>query len=394
MKEITGHLTQKNGKWYAVINLYNAEGKRKEKWCGLNIEASKKTEREATYQLLRLLDMYNKGELQIQEKQSSGRRATGEQFVECYIAEWLEKYKYNLSVLTYNTYRGMLTARVIPYFKPLQIPLNKLTGEDMNDFYHALREDGLSGATAQRYHSMMHLAFNKAKKQKLIVTNPCAEADRPKAPQYIGNFYNAEEVKRLIECLEGDMMKTAVILAAYYGLRRSEVIGLKWSAIDWDNNKICIRHKIIENKLGKKKIEGYDIMKTKSSYRTLPLIPFVREVLLEEKARQEEMQRLFKKDYCSKYKEYVCVDALGNIIQPQYVSMHFKVILEKNGLKKIRFHDLRHSCASMLLANKVPMKYIQVWLGHSDMSTTANIYSHLDDSDKLTSASVLGDILG
>jgi hypothetical protein len=80
--------------------------------------------------------MYNKGELQIQEKPSSGRRATGEQFVECYIAEWLEKYKYNLSVLTYNTYRGMLTARVIPYFKPLQIPLNKLTGEDINDFYH------------------------------------------------------------------------------------------------------------------------------------------------------------------------------------------------------------------------------------------------------------------
>ena len=198
----------------------------------------------------------------------------------------------------------------------------------------------------------------------------------------------------MIECIDNDMLKTAIILAAYYGLRRSEVIGLKWSAIDWDNDKICIRHKIIENKLGKTKIEGYDVMKTKSSYRTLPLIPFVRQILLEEKAKQEEMQRLFKKDYCSKYKDYVCVDALGNIIKPQYVSMHFKIILEKNGLKKIRFHDLRHSCASMLLANKVPMKYIQVWLGHSDMSTTANIYSHLDDSEKLTSASVLGSILG
>lgn len=74
--------------------------------------------------------------------------------------------------------------------------------------------------------------------------------------------------------------------------------------------------------------------------------------------------------------------------------MHFQIILEKNGLKKIRFYDLRHSCASMLLSNKVPMKFIKAWLGYSDMSMTANIYSHLDDSEKLTSASMLGTILG
>lgn len=394
MKQITGRLTEKNGKWYAVINLYNAEGKRKEKWHGTNIPATKRSEQAAMVQLFELLDMYNKGRLRLREDGTSGRRNSGEQYVECYLAEWVERYKYNLSVLTYNGYKGMLKARIIPYFKPLKLPLNKVTGDDINDFYNALRDDGLSGATAQRYHSMMHLAFNKAIKQKLILTNPCAEADRPKAPQYIATYYNAEETKRLIECLEGDIMKTAVILAAYYGLRRSEVLGLKWSAIDWDTNKICIRHKIIENKNGKTRIEGYDVMKTKSSYRTLPLIPYVREILLEEKAKQEEMQRLFKSDYNSQYKDYVCVDALGNILKPQYITMHFKIILEKNGLKKIRFHDLRHSCASMLLSNKVPMKFIQAWLGHSDMSTTANIYSHLDDSEKLTSASVLGAILG
>ncbi|MBR2321940.1 MAG: site-specific integrase [Clostridia bacterium] len=201
-------------------------------------------------------------------------------------------------------------------------------------------------------------------------------------------------MKRLIECLDGEAMKTTVILAAYYGLRRSEVLGLKWSAIDWNENKVYIRHKIIENKLGKTKIEGLDVMKTKSSYRTLPLIPYVREILLKEKANQEEMQRLFKDDYNSQYKDYVCVDALGNILKPQYITMHFQIILEKNGLKKIRFHDLRHSCASMLLANQVPMKLIQDWLGHSDMSTTANIYSHFDSSSKMISANVMGAVLG
>ena len=130
--------------------------------------------------------------------------------------------------------------------------------------------------------------------------------------------------------------------------------------------------------MSKERIEGYDVMKNKSSYRSMPLLPYIRETLLKEKEKQEEMHRMLKKSYCQKYLEYVCVDAIGNIIEPQYLTCHFPLIIKKYGLKKIRFHDLRHSCASILLANKVPMKMIQDWLGHSDMSTTANIYSHID----------------
>ncbi|MBQ8163809.1 MAG: site-specific integrase [Clostridia bacterium] len=125
----------------------------------------------------------------------------------------------------------------------------------------------------------------------------------------------------------------------------------------------------------------------------MPLIPIVKEVLLEEKAKQEEMQTVFRGAYSTRYSEYVCVDALGNLLRPQYVTEHFKVILSKNGLKRIRFHDLRHSCASMLLANKVPMKMIQDWLGHSDMSTTANIYSHIDYTSKIETSEVLSNVL-
>ncbi len=102
------------------------------------------------------------------------------------------------------------------------------------------------------------------------------------------------------------------------------------------------------------------------------------------------MQRMLRGSYNRKYIEYVCVDAVGDILKPQYVTQHFKRILEKNGLKIIRFHDLRHSCASLLLANKVPMKMIQDWLGHSDMSTTANIYSHVDSTSKQETAEVIG----
>ena len=95
-----------------------------------------------------------------------------------------------------------------------------------------------------------------------------------------------------------------------------------------------------------------------------------------------------------KYLDYVCIDAIGNLISPQYITTHFPIILNRLGMKKIRFHDLRHSCASLMLANGVPMKMIQDWLGHSNMSTTANIYSHVDNASKLASAQVLGAVLG
>ena len=101
------------------------------------------------------------------------------------------------------------------------------------------------------------------------------------------------------------------------------------------------------------------------------------------------MRRAMRKAYGKKYLDYVCVDALGEILTPQYVTRHFKFILRHNGLKNIRFHDLRHSCASILLAHNVPMKMIQDWLGHSDMSTTADIYSHIDSTSKLASAEAM-----
>lgn len=233
----------------------------------------------------------------------------------------------------------------------------------------------------------LHLVFKNAVKQKIIPTNPCDQADRPKSQQYIGSYYNANELKKLLECLEGDPMRMPVILSAYYGLRRSEALGLKWDAIDFDTGVICIRHKVISVN---NELIGMYVMKTKSSYRSLPLIPAVAEELKREKARQEEMQRVLRGSYNKQYLEYICVDAIGNLIRPQYVTEHFGVILKQHEMRKIRFHDLRHSCASLLLANEVPMKMIQDWLGHSDMGTTANIYSHIDSNSKQGSGKCTG----
>lgn len=128
--------------------------------------------------------------------------------------------------------------------------------------------------------------------------------------------------------------------------------------------------------------------------RTLPLVPFVRERLLELKQEQEENRRLCGRCYKTEYIEYVCVNEIGDLINPHYVTASFPKLLKDHGMRHIRFHDLRHSCASLLLANGVPMKQIQEWLGHSDYSTTANIYAHLDYSSKLNSADAMLNGLG
>ena len=166
-------------------------------------------------------------------------------------------------------------------------------------------------------------------------------------------------------------------------------------AIDFEQNTITIRHTVTSCDLdGKRVLVASDTTKTKSSMRTLPLVPFMRERLLALKEEQQENRRLCGRSYIKDYIGYVCVNEIGDLIKPNYVTESFPKLLKANGLRHIRHHDLRHSCASLLLANGVPMKQIQEWLGHSDFSTTANIYAHLDYSSKLTSADAMLNGLG
>ena len=395
MKRITGHLAERNNKWYAVINLYDANGKRKEKWQSLDLASCKGSKREADFRLHQLLEKYNSDDIYLQNNMSHAEkersRVANMQVID-YLLEWLESHKPNISTLTYTGYKTMIESRMIPYFKTLgDLKVKDITGDEINDYYYHIRELGLKGTSAQRHHSLLHLAFKSAVKRRVIPTNPVDQADRPKATQYIGKYYNASELKELLDKAENDPIYIVIILAAYFGLRRSEALGLKWSAVDFENKTVSISHKVIKTDDG---IVGMDVMKTKSSYRTLPLIPQVEDALLKEKAKQEEMQRIMRRGYCKKYTDYICVDAIGEIIKPDYVTNHFKILLRDNGLKQIRFHDLRHSCASLLLANGVPMKMIQDWLGHSDMGTTANIYSHIDSESKKASAIAIGSALG
>lgn len=393
MKSVTGSLQIKNNKYYAVINLYDQNGKRKVKWVSLGLEA-RGNKREAQAMLRKVQEEYSNGELMNQAFTGKGKLANSISDISVYdfVKEWLERHKVNIEKITYHHYELQVEGRVKSYFS--NIRLGEVTGDDLNDFYSLILAEGCKANTAIHYHAMLRNAFQQAVKRGILATNPCEKADRPKKNQFIPDYYSSEELKLLLDITDDDPMRIVIILAAYYGLRRSEALGVKWSAIDFAERKITINHKVVEEKVNGKYVPvGYSNMKTKSSYRTLPLIPAVEEALLLEREKQELMKKVMRKAYSKAYTDYVCVDRLGVLMRPNYVTEHFSNILKSHNLKKIRFHDLRHTCASVMLANGVQMKQIQDWLGHSTFATTADIYAHLDFKSKEVSAQVMGEVL-
>lgn len=384
---VAGHLQEKNGFFYIVLNYKDSDGKRKTKWeaTGLPVKKNKKKadallqERRRTF---------------VPPTSPSEVRLDNDILFADFMLKWLEIAKSSVQITTYASYQGMIQGVIEPYFRKEGIRLADLKAVDLQEFYTKQLER-VTANSVIHYHANIHKALKYAVKIDLIPTNPADKVERPKKNAFRGDFYSAEEINALLAIVRGTKLEIPVLLGAFYGLRRSEVLGLKWDAIDFEANTLEIRHILTQAYLdGKKVLVQADRAKNKSSLRTLPLIPEIRDRLLEIKGQQEVYKKLCGRCYNKEYLGYLCVDEVGNILRPNYISESFPKLLKANGMRPIRFHDLRHSCASLLLANGVPMKQIQEWLGHSDFSTTANIYAHLDYSSKLSSAQAMANSLG
>jgi integrase len=218
---------------------------------------------------------------------------------------------------------------------------------------------------------------------KLVTENVTDLVEAPEKQKFIGNFYNQEEIGKLLEIIEGTSIEAPVMFAIYYGLRRSEILGIKWSAIDLVNKALPVRHKIVPfSDNGKYTLNKSDKLKNKASYRTMPIDDFLCDYLAELRRKQEENKKFAGNVYDNTHSEYVCVNELGKLLLPNYVTKKFKELLEDKGLRVIRLHDLRHSCASLLLHLGYNMNDVQEWLGHGDIGTTMNIYAHIEASRK------------
>lgn len=272
--------------------------------------------------------------------------------------------------------------------------LISLTDEQMayyEMFYtHEINKRGVSGNTVLHYHANIRKALSDAVKLKLIPYNPAAEVERPKKDNFVASYYSADELMEVLPIFANTKMELPVMLAAFYGLRRSEVIGLQWSAIDFERKIVTISRTFERINVDGKMVDVSKCRtKNKSSFRSLPLIPAVEQALLKAQKRQRQQMKLCGNSYCKEYKDYICVDDMGHLVTPDYVTRVFREMLLKNGFRPIRYHDLRHSCASLLIKNKVTMKEVQMWLGHSSFSTTANIYAHIDVDSKMEAANMI-----
>ena len=386
---VTSNLITIRGIYQVVLNYY-INGKRKQKWKSLKIKAVSGNKNLAKRRQKEL-------ERQFEEELNTPKETTEYQGANIlfgkYMEEWLETMKPRVELSTFPSYENKVKI-ISKYFNDLGIKLCDLKKSHIKTFYnHLMQTRNIKPQTVKRYHANIHKALKEAVELDLIPVNPADNIKLDKSEQYIASYYNKEELEKLFEVAKGSTIELHILLAAYYGLRREEVCGLKYSSISFVNRTVTISHTVTQCRVnGKYETVKKDRTKNKSSYRTLPLIPAIEDLILKEKAKQEKNKKYFGNTYKNK-EGYILVDDEGKLIKPDTVTKTFRKLVEHNDLKKIRFHDLRHSCASLLLANGVNMKEIQQWLGHSNFNTTANIYSHIDSSSKEKSANVITNIL-
>jgi integrase len=302
---------------------------------------------------------------------------------------WLKDYaKPKLAPKTIHEYIGLLEKRIIPAMGHLKI--SAIKPMHLVSFFSNLQEDGmredgkkgkLSSNTILHYFALLNKIFNTAVKWQLIQNNPMHNVDKPKLSGHEGDFYNEDEVNLLIEKLANESIQrqVAILLPITGGLRSGEVTGLKWEHVDSDNNEIYI----IETTQYIPKQGTFEKQpKNKTSKRIVSLPPSMMELLQLLKNNQD-----VDKENCGEDlwidSGYVLTQWNGERINPQTPGKWFDKIIQKYGLRKITYHELRHTSATLLIDQGENVKTLSQRLGHAETSTTMNIYAHaLKTADK------------
>ena len=376
---VTGSLQEKNGKFYAVLSFYNDMGKRKQKWIytGYLVRGNKK---KATEFLESLIKEYN-------EQNINYSFLT----VADYFKQWLKAIELNVKPNTLRGYKGNMNNHIIPYFKKNGILLHDLKPYHLEEYYnyklnHVSGLNGnkpLSRTTIKHHHQNISKALSDAVRKNLISYNPALSAQTPRVTKYNAVFLNPSETEKLLALFKGTQIELPVTLCALYGMRRSEVLGLKWKNISFENKTLTICETVQQHIGG----NYTDTPKTESSYRTLPLTDKVCELLAEKKSSQKEKSEMLGEHYYDS--DYVCTWDNGKLISPNYLSKSFHKIILNSDLPQIRLHDLRHSVASNLLSHGFSIVQVSDFLGHESPNTTLKFYSHADKTSKISVANAM-----
>lgn len=330
---VAGHLTLKNGKYYAVLNYKNAGGQRKTKWISLGL-SEKGNKRKAESELARL-------RAEFEPPKEVGDLSSDMLFAD-YLLEWLEIAKGRLAHATYGAYQGLLKSTIVPYFRKKKLTLRELEARHLQMFYSEMLRR-VTPNTVIHYHAVIHSALKYAVKTDMLIQNVADKVDRPRKNSFQPVFLSADEMQKMFEALRGTKLELPVLVAAFYGLRRGEVVGLKWDAIDFEQGTISVKRTVTSTIIdGKYQEFEQQSAKTKSSLRTLPLIGSFREYFMQVKEAQELNKQVCGNCYNYEYDGFVFVDELGERMRVEYLTNAFPKFLESHGLRRMRFHDLRH----------------------------------------------------
>lgn len=282
-----------------------------------------------------------------------------------FLLDFLEKYKMNLSITTYNCYMRICKKYIIPLLG--DIKLCDIRPIHIQNYVDDLL-DLLTPQTIKVHLNILNLALKRAYRLKLIKENVVQFVEVPKNKKYKNEIYNAEDMKKLLEKSRETSLELPIILASGLGLRISEILGLTWNNIDFNDFTITIDKITVRDK-------GQVILKEPKTESSIRTISAPKEIIL--MLKQLKKDRLAAKLRGEKsHRELIFYDKNLNPVAQDVLSKKFRYFLQENNLKHIRFHDLRHSHVTMLIDAKVPIKVISERVGHSNVNTTLNIYSH------------------
>jgi|SRR5579875_672349 integrase len=344
--------------------------------------------------------LYGKTRKEVQEKlktalyeQQQGMLVTGpQQKVGQFLSHWLEDvHKQSIRPRTYERYEEIVRLHLVPEIGHHHI--QKLSPQNLQAFYKKKLEDGLSATTVISFHNLLHKALETAVRWNLLARNPCDLVSPPRRKHFEIQPLSIQQIRQFLAVTRGHRQEALFILALATGMRRGELLGLKWQDIDLERGTLQVRRILtrIPSKLPGKGFEEAE-PKTDKGRRSIVLPSFAVEALRQHRLRQREAK--LKAGPAWRDHDYVFCTPIGTHLNPtRDVLDVLKSFLKQAGLPDIRFHDLRHSSATMLLGMQVHPKIVQEILGHSQIAITMDIYSHILPTMQEEAMNKLNDVL-
>lgn len=417
---ISGFLSTKKGTYYIVINRKDEKGNRKPLWKSTGLPATEEYKEEAESKCLSAriqysIDLRNGVAEQPKERKkakfnksvSKGSSEGRNPLFADVLNEWLKfrhpdnivvgddfNFDKQIKLNTWAGYADNIKHNLYPTFKTYDCTVREVTPEVLKGFYSHRLKLGKKKSTVAKDYTIINQALNYAASRKMIEVNPNSSITLHKIEKYNAATLNADQMQHYLEFIVGDIIEIPILLGGFYGMRRSECLGTRESQFDFRHGFFRANHTVTKATIDGEKIYiPSDKLKTDLSNRTYPLIPYVEERIKAKIKENTELRKMCGNSYSREWLSYLCVHPLGEIIDPDYITNRHRDLLKKAGLPHIRFHDLRHSCVGLMMANGVAIERVRDWVGHSDIRTTVNTYGHLEyQSKKETAEAIAGSL--